>query len=460
VKVWSISSKGNKKEKIYERKFQHDETREIRLYGLKGKDEFDVEGEVDKGLKVRIIGGPGNDDIKDKSKVRGLSKRTMIYDNNKKNEIEFGTEARNRISNRPVRNTYTYMAFNYNKFIPLAFLGFNPDESLVVGAGFMYTTYGFQKFPNASSHKVAARYASATNALEFVYDGHFTSVIGGLDLNMNFTIRDPKYSENYFGLGNETDKASNDVDFHRVRIGQLSINPELSKEVNNSTFSAGLFYQKYSVEDTPGRYIDDLAGNGLDPDIFESHDYTGVTAAYQYERRTSSVIPTHGIFWRTDASLYYDLGDSRKTFNQFNSELSIYWSFRKPYRTVFAFRVGGSMNIGDYEFFQASSLGGKSNLRGFRETRFSGDASLYQNSEIRIKLFNFTNYISKGEIGIIAFNDFGRVWLEGENSNIWHHGYGGGLWISPFSMAVLTLSYEWSKDEKNGLFVMKSGFLF
>ena len=57
VKVWTLNSKGNKKDKIYDRVFKHDETREIRLYGLKGKDEFDVEGEVDKGMKVRIIGG-------------------------------------------------------------------------------------------------------------------------------------------------------------------------------------------------------------------------------------------------------------------------------------------------------------------------------------------------------------------------------------------------------------------
>jgi len=73
VKVWSVSSK-------YDRVFQHDETSEIRLYGLKGKDEFDVEGVVDKGMKIRIIGGPGKDDIKDKSSVKGLTKRTIVYD--------------------------------------------------------------------------------------------------------------------------------------------------------------------------------------------------------------------------------------------------------------------------------------------------------------------------------------------------------------------------------------------
>ena len=118
------------------------------------------------------------------------------------------------------------------------------------------------------------------------------------------------------------------------------------------------------------------------------------------------------------------------------------------------------MNFGDYEFFQASSLGGKENLRGFRANRYAGDASMYQNTEFRFKLFNFSNYISRGEFGVLAFNDVGRVWLEGEDSNIWHHGYGGGVWISPFSAAVLNVSYEMSKDEKGGLFTVKFHYQF
>ena len=97
--------------------------------------------------------------------------------------------------------------------------------------------------------------------------------------------------------------------------------------------------------------------------------------------------------------------------------------------------------MGDYHFFQANSLGGKANLRGYRATRYAGDVSLYQNSEIRVRLFNFSTYIAKGEFGILGFNDIGRVWLEGENSTTWHHGYGGGIWISPFKIAIPALSY-------------------
>jgi len=460
VKVWSISSKGNKKDKIFDRTFKHDETRELRLYGLKGKDEFDVEGKVDRGMKIRIIGGPGNDDIKEKSRVRGLSKKTIIYDNKKKNEIEFGTEARNRTSKLPEKNTYTYAAFNYNKFIPLANVGFNADEALVVGAGFMFTTFGFQKSPHASHHSFGAQYASATQAFEVKYEGNFTSVVSDMDLQLQLNYRGPRYSQNYFGMGNETQKSTDDKDYNRVRIGQIEVHPELSKTIDRSTFSVGLFYQKYTIEETPGRYISDISGSELDPEIFETQDYTGVNLQYQFDNRDSKTLPTRGLYWNTDASFHYDLDHARKTFNRISSDLSLFLSFRKPYRTVLAFRIGGNVNLGDYEFFQASTLGGTTNLRGYRATRYSGDGCLYQNSEIRFKLFNFSNYISKGEFGVLAFNDIGRVWLEGEDSNIWHHGYGGGIWISPFNIAVLTAAYEMSKDEKPGLFSLRFKYQF
>lgn len=461
VKVWSLSGKGNKKDKIYDRTFMHDETKEIRLYGLKGGDEFDVEGAVDKGLKVRIIGGPGKDDIKDKSTVRGLSKKTVIYDSKKKNDIEFGTEARDKTSNNPQKNSYTYAAFNYNKFIPLALVGYNADEALVLGAGFMYTTYGFQKSPYASYHIVGARYATATNALELMYDGIYKSVIGGLDLNLQFVIRNPRYSRNFYGLGNNTEKDPDQgEDYYRVRIGQVSVHPELSKTINQNTFSAGMFYQKFNLDSTADRYISDLPANELDPEVFDSQDYAGINVRYQYDSRDSKTLPTRGLYWNTNASFHFDLDRDDNTFNRLTSDLSLFLSFRKPYRTVLAFRLGGSVNFGDYEFFQASSLGGNTNLRGFRSTRFSGDANIYQNSEIRFKLFNFSTYFAKGEFGIIGFNDVGRVWYEGENSSRWHHGYGGGIWIAPFSVAVLTAAYEWSKDELGGLFAMRFKYLF
>ena len=261
-------------------------------------------------------------------------------------------------------------------------------------------------------------------------------------------------------MGNETEKQSDVIEYHHVRIGKIEVRPELSKTIHNNHFSAGLFYQKYTVEETPGRYISEIPEGELDPEVFETQDYTGIKLRYMYDSRDSKTLPTRGLYWNTDVALHYDLDKEGKTFNQVNSDLGFFLSFRKPHRTVLAFRVGGSVNTGDYEFFQASALGGSTNLRGFRATRYSGDASLYQNSEVRFKLFNFSTYIAKGEFGVLAFNDVGRVWLEGEDSNIWHHGYGGGIWASPFNIVVVTACYERSKDEMGGLFTLRFKYLF
>ncbi len=110
-------------------------------------------------------------------------------------------------------------------------------------------------------------------------------------------------------------------------------------------------------------------------------------------------------------------------------------------------RIGGEKLFGDYVFYEAAKLGQKENLRGFRQTRFFGDASLFLNTEIRIRIKQFESYFLNGTTGLILFNDVGRVWLDNEDSSIWHDGYGVGLWWSLFDMALFNISYAASKED-------------
>ena len=34
------------------------------------------------------------------------------------------------------------------------------------------------------------------------------------------------------------------------------------------------------------------------------------------------------------------------------------------------------------------------------------------------------------DIGIMGLVDVGRVFVEGESSDVWHPGYGGGIWLA------------------------------
>ena len=82
VNIYEINKEGKIKEQpIYHRVFYRAETKEIRLYGLKGQDDFKVTGNVDEGILVRLIGGPEKDRFTEASVVRKGGRKTLIYDN-------------------------------------------------------------------------------------------------------------------------------------------------------------------------------------------------------------------------------------------------------------------------------------------------------------------------------------------------------------------------------------------
>src|SRR5262249_39241139 len=112
----------------------------------------------------------------------------------------------------------------------------------------------------------------------------------------------------------------------------------------------------------------------------------------------------------------------------------------------------------DYEFFQANTLGGSSNLRGLRRDRFSGKTAFYQNNDLRFRLSTYNGYIFRGEYGIFGFFDHGRVWMPDEDSDTWHYGYGGGIWFFLYDKIPVTATYAASKEDP--VITIKAGFLF
>ena len=92
-------------------------------------------------------------------------------------------------------------------------------------------------------------------------------------------------------------------------------------------------------------------------------------------------------------------------------------------------RAGGRRVFGEFPFQEAAFVGGSGTLRGFPRQRFAGDVSAFAGTELRTFLTRF-NFISRGDLGVIALADAGRVFVEGQDdSGGWHAGYGGGAWL-------------------------------
>lgn len=470
VVVRKMKKDGDKKKKIYDRLFKLDETNEIRLYGLGGKDEFLIEGESKSGIRIRVIGGEDEDTMKDKSHVAGLGRKNIFYDTKQGNKFEFNSESRKRLSSSPTVHDYDRKAFQYNVLMPLVTGSLNPDDGLFLGGGFMYTTHGFRKAPYKNKHTLLASYALKTSSYDFRYTGNFTDVISSWDLNIDLSVKQPNYVNNFFGLGNETEfnqdidevaDVNRPIDYYRLRFREISSDVGLYKKIGGfATFSVSHKFQAVEIDDADNddRFITDFnnATNAVDFDVYKS--YTGGALNLTFDKRNSPRITTSGVFWSNEASMLTGINNAEKTFTSLSSELALYYTLRSPSSFTVATRFGVGGNFGDYEFYQAQVLDGKSELRGYRKTRFYGDSKFYNNFEVRWNLFSFRTYIFPASMGVLAFNDIGRVWLDGEDSSLWHHGYGGGLWIAPFNTAVVSAEVGHSDEET--LFYIRLGFMF
>jgi hypothetical protein len=125
-------------------------------------------------------------------------------------------------------------------------------------------------------------------------------------------------------------------------------------------------------------------------------------------------------------------------------------------RVVLAARVGGQRVFGEYPWFDAAFLGGH-NDRGYRFQRFAGDTSLYGGAELRAWAPRVR--VVPVRLGVFAFYDTGRVWLDGISDGEWHGSYGGGLLMHLLSTPIVVRA-RIAHSEESTLFYFGSGFTF
>jgi hypothetical protein len=463
----------------YHRTFLSTETKELQLYGLDGNDQVIINGKTNSGSLVRIIGGKGIDSVVDNSKVGGFGKRTKVYDSEEGNYISLGNEAKDKTSADTAFNSYTIKNIDYNFRGVYPLFGYNVDDGVFLGASTSRITYGFKKgpclkgdpcyntAPYASKQSLGFDVALNTGAFNFFYKGDFTDVIGKLDFNVSARVQAPNFKYNFFGYGNETvinDSIS--IEDYKLRIDQVQLFPALEVgDENKMRFLFGPIYQQATVKsDTSGDFFSIF--NDLTPDDLSRKHYLGVNTQFTYDPFTADSAPKFEARFLINTGYLKQIEDTTVSTAFVRGYVSLFYNIyskkgKTPILTL-ATRFGGGYNNGDFEFYQSNIIGGRTNegLRGYRGERFVGRTSLYNNFEMRLRLFHFNAYVFPAEFGIIGLIDNGRVWSDGETSSKIHTGYGGGFWISPFSLTSLIATYSISEEEPGGLLNIKLGWWF
>ncbi|ADB38829.1 BamA/TamA family outer membrane protein [Spirosoma linguale] len=460
VSVFKITKDGSVGPRMYSRTFDASITREIRLYGQKGDDRFEVSGPEAANITIRLIGGKGDDTFS----VEGHPGKPLIYDlSTEANILPAPHLAHLHLSTDKAVNKYDPHVFKYDRLLPLATMGYNLDDGLLLGVGGQWIKQGFRKTPYASMNRLMISRALATEAVSIKYDGIFTDAIGKNDLWVNASVKAPDNVTNFFGPGNETIfEKERRIRYYRTRYDLINLAVLLKRDVGaHMQVSVGPVFQHFSLDtdENKGRFIERYVNQLPDSEKFlRRESYGGLQAGLQIDQRNRPVQPSRGFYWNTTLLGMQGFSEQANHFTQLRSELAVYTSFSQAANFVLVNRVGGGLTYGDPAFYQLLYLGGQDNLRGFRTYRFAGNNLFYYNLEARLKLFDFQSFLFPGSVGLLAFNDVGRVWLKGETSKKWHNGYGGGLYVTPASLLLVTASVGFS--DEGALPYVSLGFRF
>lgn len=431
----------------FERTFHNSVTGEVRVYLHGGPDQARVAAGGTGGIRLRVIGGGGKDQFVSAPEGGGA----RFYDSDGAEALGPNIRLNRRAYSTGPKPTPTALPPRDwgSAWLPFGWARFGPTVGLLAGAGVTFTDYGFRQQPYASRHTIRAGWSTGLQEPVIQYLGIFH----GENRPAYFRLL-ARYSgievANFHGFGNETSSNRFD-DFYRTDQRIATLEPAVVLPLGQTEFSVAprLTYSTTSFHG--GRLIDQTRPYGSG-----NFGTIGVRLGARLDTRDLAHFPTRGVLLDAAITGIPALWDAREAFGSVEASATTYLSAPLPLQPVLALRVGGKHTEGEIPFQEAAYLGGAETVRLARQNRYAGDAAVWGNAELRLRLGNF-QFIMPGELGVFGLADGGRVFVEGEESSRWHSAVGGGLWVA-FIGRGNTLSAAWAQSGGRGRLYVQAGF--
>ena len=417
----------SEEKEIFSHSYQTDATKEIWIYGMAGDDLFEIKGVGKETIRLRVLGGPGEDtyDFRNKSNVK-------LYDfrSSKNNILQPGS--RRLLSDSYDINNFHFKKFRYSIYQVLPYVNFETDAGFTLGVRNVWTRYGLVNNPFQAQHKLLANYYFDTRGYAIRYRGEFAHLFYNWNLGLDARYTSPNYTLNYFGSGTDAPYLPDEVDkkYNRVKIQKWHFTPSLIwRNDGGSSFKIGPLLESFKVKYEPETFV----GQIFTPenDIFETQIYAGGEANYHFNSKNTKAFPNLGSDISLTTGYKSAIDHSGNEFGYLEPVISMNYPLMANGFVVIATKVGGKAIFGeDYEFYHAATLGGNRSLRGYRNHRFNGKQAFYHSTDLRTALGIWENKFLPFVYGVTAGFDYGRVWIPGENSEQWHNNYGGAIWLS------------------------------
>ncbi len=471
VDVSGRGERGEEGKPYFSRRFVPGETRTVRLYLRGGNDRVVVEGKGG-GIRIHVIGGPGDDALDDS---KGGGTRFHDFQGHDRVAKGPGTSQDDRPYTPPPgpRNAEWIPPRDWGRdWFYLPWAGYSTDYGIFLGAGFATRSYGFRQQPFGSQHSFKAGWAFTANQPSVEYQATFHRANSRVTTGLLATYSGLQVLR-YYGFGNDT-KPEPDDSLNKVRQKQVVVAPSLTLPVAGPLDFTLAPILQYAQTEQGDRLIDQQKPYGYG-DFGQVGGWGRLRLDTRRALRKSSVqlplhgeaggYPTSGVLLEAIGAVFPKAWDVEKTYGWVEGDASTYLTAGSKGRATLALRVGGKHMLGDkYPFHNAAAIGGggvfsgQDAVRGLRPNRFIGDSSLYANADLRLYLSRFFLALP-GEWGIFGFGDVGRVWLDTETSDTWHASWGAGLWVGLLSRSN-AIAFSFAQSDERTAFAVRAGFSF
>lgn len=414
----------------YRRRFVRDETKEVRVYLHGGDDRVSIQGQKTGDIKVRVIGGPGNDRVDNASGAK-----VTLYDSEGQNQVEgrgMHVDSRNfTMDPRAEPNDLEWVPNQDWGGItgPIIGIGYSADPGIILGWGFDVLKNGFRKYPYSSHQTFQAAYATGVSKPFLDYTGAFKRT----GSNMEWILR-ARFSGieqlRFYGFGNETPFNTSAHSLYEISDYQTELFPAVGYSKKGYFLAVGPFLQ-YSASGS----TKPLTVLGTQQPLgFGNFGHVGLRVEANLDKRKGKDVFAPGLAVNTTLKQNFAAWDAEEPFGSFAADLEGH-AVGVPNRLFFSMKAGGKQAWGEYPFFEAAYLGRRTTL-GFGWNRFAGDALLYGGAEADF-VFKKMRRLVPGDVGMSGFLDVGRVYLDGEDSSKWHPSGGVGLFYAAFQRTTL-----------------------
>jgi hypothetical protein len=448
------------------RRFDSRETSAIRVYLHGGDDEATIVGDVHSSISLRIIGGNGTNRLVDSSRVGGRSNTARRYDLGTVREVTYGPDT---LFNRrpmvqgpggllaPQKDHGTGMA-------PMVNLDINHDMGIIPSLGISWRRFGFRQVPYSSRISLEGQYSLKVQgaAISLTADQrressrlHFTEVVRMSDLEML----------NFHGFGNSTPGTSAllpgasapRTDYYALHQRQWLVHPAIALALGATTdLKLGPVLQ-YSVTDsTPNRFV-----SATQPYGSGTFGEAGLRLSLSHDSRVPKHHPRRGTVLDLGASWFPALWDVRSAFGSVSALGAVYFTIPVPLHPYLGVRGGAKKVFGDFPFQEAAFIGGRTNVRTLDPQRYAGDAAVYATAELRLPVATFTLLLPLN-VGLLATEDIGRVYVKGASPDGWHNDFGAGFYVAFHDISVnikVVRKYEVGRPAGLGLSFAVPGVL-